>query len=89
MSTLNLYASQLMHRFNASGATDVTGFGIKGHTQYLAQCQKGEVDIVIDKLPIIANMLEIEGKARHFKIEEGTSAETSGGLLIGISPDKV
>lgn len=89
MSTLNLYASQLMQKYNASGATDVTGFGIKGHAEYLAQCQKGEVDIIIDKLPLIANMLQIEGKARNFRIEEGTSAETSGGLLLGISPDRV
>lgn len=34
-------------------------------------------------------MMQIEGKARNFKMQDGYSAETSGGLLLGISSDKV
>ena len=31
MSSLNLQAAKLMHKYEAHGATDVTGFGILGH----------------------------------------------------------
>jgi selenide,water dikinase len=31
MATLNLQASRLMHEYKAHGATDITGFGLKGH----------------------------------------------------------
>ncbi|CAG2121253.1 unnamed protein product, partial [Medioppia subpectinata] len=43
MSRLNRIASRLMHKYNAHGATDVTGFGLLGHAQNLARVQKNEV----------------------------------------------
>ncbi|CAG2105799.1 unnamed protein product, partial [Medioppia subpectinata] len=43
MSRLNRIASRLMHKYNAHGATDVTGFGLLGHAQNLAKVQKNEV----------------------------------------------
>ena len=45
-----------MHKYNAHGATDVTGFGLLGHAQNLARNQKNEVSFVIHNLPIIAKM---------------------------------
>jgi selenide,water dikinase len=35
MSVLNKNASKLMKKYEAHGATDITGFGIKGHAQNL------------------------------------------------------
>lgn len=43
MARLNRVASRLMHKYNAHGATDVTGFGLLGHAQTLASHQKNEV----------------------------------------------
>lgn len=43
MARLNRIASRLMHKYNAHGATDVTGFGLLGHAQTLASHQKNEV----------------------------------------------
>ena len=37
MSTLNLEAAKLMHKYKCLGATDVTGFGILGHAANLAK----------------------------------------------------
>lgn len=31
MATLNSYAASLMKKYNAHGATDITGFGLLGH----------------------------------------------------------
>lgn len=36
MATLNKYGAELMKKHNAHAATDVTGFGLKGHSNYLA-----------------------------------------------------
>lgn len=82
MGTLNMMGAQLMKKYKAHACTDVTGFGMKGHSQFLAGVQKQKVDIVIDNLPIIKNMAKIDNTVKNYKLKEGLSAETSGGLLI-------
>ncbi|XP_022107251.1 selenide, water dikinase-like isoform X2 [Acanthaster planci] len=83
MAELNYEAARLMHLYNAHGATDVTGFGILGHAENLAQIQRQEVRFSIHNLPIIAKMQYIaKGCGGMFKLLQGYSAETSGGLLI-------
>lgn len=84
MSRLNRTAAQLMHKYNAHACTDVTGFGLLGHAQNLARHQKNEVTFVIHNLPIIAKMAAISRAANAFNLVGGTSAETSGGLLIAL-----
>ncbi|XP_044538883.1 selenide, water dikinase 2 isoform X2 [Gracilinanus agilis] len=82
MAVLNRTAAGLMHTFNAHAATDVTGFGILGHAQNLAKQQRSEVSFVIHNLPIIAKMAAVSKASGRFGLLQGTSAETSGGLLI-------
>uniref|UniRef100_A0A3B4C8T7 selenide, water dikinase n=1 Tax=Pygocentrus nattereri TaxID=42514 RepID=A0A3B4C8T7_PYGNA len=83
MATLNRTAAALMHKFNAHAATDVTGFGILGHAQNLAKQQRNDVAFVIHNLPIIAKMAAISKAGGNlFGLLQGTSSETSGGLLI-------
>lgn len=83
MSRLNRTAAQLMHMFNSHGATDVTGFGILGHAENLAKQQINEVNFVIHNLPCIQKMASIARACGNlFGLLQGTSAETSGGLLI-------
>ena len=36
MATLNMNAAKLMKKYKSHGATDITGFGILGHSQNLA-----------------------------------------------------
>lgn len=36
MATLNLVGASLFKKFNIKASTDVTGFGILGHANYLA-----------------------------------------------------
>lgn len=85
MSRLNRTAAQLMHKYNAHACTDVTGFGLLGHAQNLARHQKNEVTFVIHNLPIIAKMAAINRACSNmFNLIGGTSAETSGGLLIAL-----
>lgn len=87
MARLNRVGAQLMHKYKAHGATDVTGFGLLGHAKNLASIQKNEVSFVIHNLPIIAKMATISKAGPNgnwFGLLAGTSAETSGGLLIAL-----
>lgn len=85
MTRLNKVAAQLMHKYNAHAATDVTGFGLLGHAQNLAKFQKNDVTFVIHNLPIIAKMAAItKACGNMFGLIQGTSAETSGGLLVAL-----
>lgn len=88
MTRLNKNASKLMHKYGAHAATDVTGFGLIGHATNLAKNQKSAVEFVIHTLPIISKMDEVDSIFGWFKLLEGFSAETSGGLLIAIPEDK-
>jgi selenide,water dikinase len=76
-----------MCRYKAHGCTDVTGFGILGHAKNLAEMQHADVDVVLHTSPIIRGMDAIDGKVHDFRLLEGFSAETSGGLLIALAAD--
>ena len=88
MATLNRNSAKLMNKYQSSGATDVTGFGILGHAQNLAAAQEGNVDLILEALPILNKMdLHIEGM-HDFAVTKGFSAETSGGILCMLDKDK-
>ncbi|KAL6740381.1 hypothetical protein Aduo_013740 [Ancylostoma duodenale] len=89
MTRLNRNAAKMLHKYNAHASTDVTGFGILGHADNLSRAQTSKVRFVIDVLPIIEYMDEIARKMPNgngFNLFGGTSAETSGGLLVAVSP---
>lgn len=89
MSTLNKNGAHLMRKYQCHGATDVTGFGLLGHAENLVTVQKESVDYFIHSLPILDGMADINSEVLNFKLTDGYSAETSGGLMIMIPPDKV
>ena len=90
MMRLNRNASLGMSLHEAHGCTDVTGFGILGHASNLAHVQRDDVDIEITHLPIIKGLVALEtGVTVDYRLTKGFSAETSGGLLIGLPPHQV
>lgn len=82
MGTLSIAGARLINKYRAHAATDVTGFGILGHANYLAQAQKQNVTFVLNKFPVIKGLIKMEHKVQDFKLMQGYAAETSGGLLI-------
>ena len=86
MSKLNKIAAELMSNYRIGACTDVTGFGIKGHLQNLAVAQKESLNFYVNSLPIISKMNLINNNILNFKLLQGFSAETSGGLLMALSP---
>lgn len=83
MARLNRHGGSLMVRHRARAGTDVTGFGILGHAQNLMDNQAAAVGMEIHTLPCIAGTANVERSgAMDFRLLEGYSAETSGGLMI-------
>ncbi|KHN73476.1 putative selenide, water dikinase [Toxocara canis] len=89
MCRLNRNAARMTLKYGTRASTDVTGFGILGHADNLAKAQKAEVQFVIHTLPIVEYMDEIsKAMGNGFNLFSGTSAETSGGLLMAVEKDK-
>ena len=87
MKRLNKIGAQLMHKHHAHAATDVTGFGILGHLDALVKLQTRDVSFELHTLPILAGMARLSAAAPGFRLLQGYSAETSGGLMICLSPE--
>ncbi|VDM60993.1 unnamed protein product [Angiostrongylus costaricensis] len=87
MTRLNRNAAKMLHKYNAHASTDVTGFGLLGHADNLSRAQKVKVRFVIDTLPVVEYMDEVARSmpsGNGFNLFGGTSAETSGGLLVAL-----
>lgn len=89
MAHINMNAAHLMKKYDCHGATDVTGFGLKGHAKNLVEVQKEPIDYHIHSIPVIDRMHLINQHVFNFRLTEGYSAETSGGLFIMVPADVV
>jgi selenide,water dikinase len=68
----------------ANAMTDITGFGILGHSQEMAE--QSDVDIEINLLPIIKKTDYLSSSFGH-QLLKGYGAETAGGLFISVNPN--
>ena len=59
MATLSIVGARLIQKYRAHACTDITGFGILGHANYLAQAQKKKVTFVLNKFPVYKNLIKI------------------------------
>ncbi len=58
METLNKKASEIMMQLGATGCTDITGFGLLGHSLEMARASKVTIRIFKDKVPIMPKVYE-------------------------------
>ena len=108
MTALNKKAKQVIERYEIHSCTDVTGFGLAGHSVEMAEGSGVTIEIRLDQLPVQSEAAEYAKmglipagayKNRAFaegKIDVGNAEEhmldlffdpqTSGGLLISVSP---
>ncbi|MFQ5453400.1 MAG: selenide, water dikinase SelD, partial [Candidatus Zixiibacteriota bacterium] len=59
MAALNKEASEIMIKYNAKAATDITGFGLLGHAYEMATASKVTIRIFSEKLPILSEVLRL------------------------------
>jgi selenide,water dikinase len=110
MTRLNAEASRVALANGATGATDVTGFGLLGHLGRMALESGIDVTIEADRVPLLDGVRELAesgmvpgGSARNLRwvqdrverdgVDDITvtllaDAQTSGGLVFGVSPDR-
>ena len=86
MTKSNLEVAQAMNKVGVSAATDITGFGLLGHTNNVSELSG--VHVVIDRMPIIKGSLELAEFFGH-KLASGFGAETAGGILAFMDSTKV
>jgi selenide,water dikinase len=84
MITSNKPVAEVMQKVPVHAATDITGFGLKGHSENIARLSG--VDIVIDKLWVIRGtpqLTDIFG----YPLFSGESKETAGGILMAVAKE--
>ena len=115
MLRLNRVASRVAGRFGATGATDITGFGLLGHAGEMIEASGAGIALAAGGLPLLPGALALAeagsfsgGMKRNrthldtvfgarLQIDPAvpaalaamlTEAETSGGLLFSIAPER-
>lgn len=58
MKSLNKIASELMREVNVSSCTDITGFGLAGHSYEMAKASGVTIEFETKKLPVMANVID-------------------------------
>ncbi|MEI6047273.1 MAG: selenide, water dikinase SelD [Bacteroidota bacterium] len=112
MKLLNKTGAEIMKKFDVKGATDITGFGLAGHTLKMAKASKVSITVNMRKVPLIGNVYNmvddgcIPGASfRNLEYAEKDTlfapaldynlkmiafdAQTSGGLMMSVSPEIV
>lgn len=111
MLELNGNASRAALAVKCRSATDITGFGLLGHSLHIARASEVTIEIEASKVPLLEGALDAvraaaipDGAKRNREfvepfVEWGNVADdvrailvdpqTSGGLLVAISPDHV
>lgn len=109
MTKLNKIAAEVAVKFGATGATDVTGFGLLGHLGRMAEESNCNVTLKVDSMPILdgirdlaedgivpgGSMRNLEWVRPRLDIQGPdetavlllADAQTSGGLIFGVSPE--
>ncbi|MFA8450390.1 MAG: selenide, water dikinase SelD [Bacteroidales bacterium] len=59
MKLLNKVGAECMQEHNATGATDITGFGLLGHAMQMANASNKSFEIDSNKLPLINQAIEL------------------------------
>lgn len=107
MTSLNMYAKDILKAYDVSSATDVTGFGLLGHLDEMV-ADKFTAVLEADKIPCLPKAKyaasefvftkggqrnrsfmedKVEFQVDDFALEEVLyDPQTSGGLLVAISP---
>ena len=62
MTTLNRSASEAMQKAGVKGCTDVTGFGLIGHSMEMAKASQVKIRIHYDRIPVMKQVLDLAAK---------------------------
>jgi selenide,water dikinase len=86
MTASNKPVAEAMQEAEVHAATDVTGFGLKGHAENMAQSVG--VDIFFDRLAVIRGTPALSDLF-GYSLLTGEAAETAGGVLMAVPENGV
>jgi len=86
MTTTDKPVAEIIREIPVSACTDITGFGLVGHSQEMAETS--HVNILIESFPVLNKAVEVSN-ILGYGLDAGISAETAGGLLLSIPPDQL
>lgn len=96
MKLLNKDGSRLMQKYGVKGGTDVTGFGLIGHSVELATSSNVSMEIEMKKLPVFNRTWEFikegytpqgtKNNLRHFGVDTDLSALTDDEKMLFADP---
>ncbi len=78
----NKPVAEAMQQVPVHAATDITGFGLKGHAENMATL--GKVDVIIDQLPVIKGT-PVLAELLAYPLLQGEAKETAGGMFIAVA----
>ena len=84
MSTPNRDAALAFEEAPVTSATDITGFGLRGQSEQVANASGVEFEIT--HVPVVAGTAPLS-ELFGYGLLDGDSAETSGGLLMSVAPE--
>ncbi|MCL1966180.1 MAG: selenide, water dikinase SelD [Candidatus Bathyarchaeota archaeon] len=84
MISSNKPAAQVMQKIPVHAATDITGFGLKGHAENMARLSN--VDIIINNLYVIPGT-PVLSEQLGYPLLTGEAKETAGGILMAVSKE--
>ena len=84
MISSNKPVAEAMQKVPVHAATDVTGFGLKGHAGNMAVL--GKVDIVINQIAVIRGT-PVLADLFGYPLLTGEAKETAGGMLIAVAKE--
>lgn len=109
MTSLNKKAKQVIEGYEIHSCTDITGFGLAGHSVEMAEGSGVTIEIDLDRLPVQSEAAEYAkmglipagayrnrsfteekidmGGAREHMLDLFFDPQTSGGLLISVTPE--
>lgn len=59
MKLLNKKGAELMQKYNVTGATDITGFGLAGHLFKMAQASEVTAQVCSEQLPLLPDVKQL------------------------------
>ncbi len=80
MATLNRVASEVMVEFGSRCATDITGFGLGGHTLSMAKASGVGIRFRFDALPRFPDTLDLIGKGVKTGVTASNRELVEGGI---------
>jgi selenide,water dikinase len=82
MTTSNKPVAEVMQQLPVHAATDITGFGLKGHAENMAKL--GGVNIFFDQLAVVRGTPAL-ADLLGYSLFTGEAAETAGGMLLSVA----